>query len=119
VKRDPQEARSGESAASVAGSTAQQAFTAERQVVLGLLDQPDDASGSHPTAIPTARRSHLPACWRLVMTKSLRIAAFVIAETLAAGVPLVEALGIRLKVDARALSQPDEIFFDLMRGRLR
>jgi hypothetical protein len=70
VKRDPQEARSGESAASVAGSTAQQAFTAERQVVLGLLDQPDDASVESSNGDPYARRSHLPACWRLVMTKS-------------------------------------------------
>jgi hypothetical protein len=119
VKRDPQQARSGENAASVAGSTARQAFTAERQVVLGLLDQPDDASVESSNGDPYRTAVVFARLLALGEDEVLRIAAFVMAETLAAGVPLVEALGIRLKVDVRDLSQPDEIFFDLMRGRLR
>jgi ParB family transcriptional regulator, chromosome partitioning protein len=104
VKRDPRQARSGENAASVAGSTAQQASTAERQVVLGLLDQPDDASVESSNGDPYRTAVVFARLLALGEDEVLRIAAFVMAETLAAGVPLVEALGIRLKVDDQSPS---------------
>jgi ParB family chromosome partitioning protein len=39
------------------------------------------------------------------------------AETLAAGSAVVEAVGVHLKVDARPHWQPDEAFYELVRER--
>ena len=47
----------------------------------------------------------------------LRVAAFVMAETLAAGSAVVEAVGQHLQVDARPHWQPDEAFYELVRER--
>jgi len=47
----------------------------------------------------------------------LRVAAFVMANTLAVGDAPVEALGLYLKANAGEVWQPDEVFFDLLRER--
>ena len=46
-----------------------------------------------------------------------RIAAFVMAETLAAGSAVTEFMGTHTKVNARAHWTPDTVFFDLLRDR--
>ena len=47
----------------------------------------------------------------------LRIAAFVMAETLAAGSDVTDAFGVHAKVKTRAHWKPDAAFFDLLRDR--
>src|SRR6185437_871288 len=47
----------------------------------------------------------------------LRIAAFVMALTLAMGDTTVEAAGLRLNATATELWQPDDLFFELIRDR--
>ena len=118
VKADPQRARSEEIAKSIAASPAQQTFAAEREAILALFERPDyqhtvaSASGdAYRTAAVFARLLALPD------DEVLRVAAFVMAETLAAGSAVVEAVGVHLKVDARPHWQPDDIFFELARER--
>lgn len=118
VKPEPQQARSEAIAESVATSPAQQAFDAERQAVLALLDRPDyhhsvTQSGydAYPTAVVFAK----------LLTLSdedvLRIAACVMAETLEAGSAVVEAVGNHLDVDAGQHWQPEDAFFDMIRDK--
>jgi ParB family transcriptional regulator, chromosome partitioning protein len=47
----------------------------------------------------------------------LRVAAFVMAETMAAGSAVVEAVGVHLEVDPRTHWQPDDASFELARER--
>ena len=118
VEVEPQQTRGKEIAASIAGSTATAAFNAKRREILGLLDLPEDgttvAGGNgddYATASVFARLLTLPD------NDVLRILGIVMAETLAAGSAMVEALGVYLKLDMRAVWQPDDIFFDLIRDR--
>lgn len=118
VKAEPQQARGKDIAASVAASPAQQAFAAERPTMLALLDFPEDhaavtfANGdAYRTALVFARLLTLSD------DEVSRVAACVMAETLAAGSPVVEATGLHLKVEPRGQWQPDETFFDLIREK--
>ena len=118
VKAEPQQTQGDDIAKSVAVSTAQQVFDAERSAILVLLERPDyhrtvaSANGdANRTAVIFARLLALSD------DEVLRIAAFVMAETLAASSSVVEALGIYLKVDPSGSWQPDEIFFDLIREK--
>lgn len=118
VNAEPQQARSKDIAASIAASPAQQAFAAEKAAVLAMLSVPEDheciASGNGD-AFRTARIfAHLLT---LSNDELLRIAAAVMAETLAAGSPMVEALGLHLKIAPRGQWQPDDIFFGLIRDK--
>ncbi len=118
VKAEPQQAKSEAIAKSIADSPAQQAFAAEREAMLKLFDRPDyhhtvaSANGdTYRTAAVFARLLAMPD------EQVQRVAAFVMAETLAAGSPLVEAVGVHLKVDARQHWQADDVFFELLRER--
>jgi ParB family chromosome partitioning protein len=118
VEVEPQQTRGKDIAASIAGSTATASFNAKRREILGLLDLPEDeaaiAGGNgddYITASVFARLLTLPD------DDVLRILGIVMAETLAAGTAMVEALGVYLKLDMRAVWQPDETFFDLIRDR--
>ena len=118
VKAEPQQAKSEAIAKSVTDSPAQQAFAAEREAMLKLFERPDyhhtvaSANGdAYRTAAVFARLLTMPD------EEVLRVAAFIMAETLAAGSPLVEAVGVHLKVDARQHWQPDDAFFELARER--
>jgi len=113
VKPDPQRTRSDEIKASIAQSPAQAAFAAEREAVTALLALPDsDEDGDDAlTARVFARLLSLPE------SDVQRIAAFTMAETLAAGSPAVEVAGLVLKVDPHLNWQPDAAFFDLIRDR--
>src|SRR5487761_206250 len=118
VKPEPQIVRGDAIRKSVTGSAAQQAFQAERAQVRALLDRPDDDG---TVAWPSGDSYQTAAVFARLLTLSdddvLRVAACVMAETLAAGSPLVEAVGIHRRVDARTHWQPDDAFFDLVRDR--
>lgn len=118
VRAERQQARSEAIAASIAASPAQQAFEEERTAVFALLDLPQEShtvvesnGDAYRTAVVFARVLALPE------EQVRRIAAFVMAETLAAAGPLVEALGRHLKVDARQHWRPDDAFFELVRDK--
>lgn len=118
VKAEPQQARAKDIAASLAASPAQQAFAAEKASVLTLLALPEDDDAVAWTNGDDYRTSLVFA--RLLALSDdevLRVAAYVMAETLAAGSAVVEALGVHLKLDPRGQWQPDEAFFDLIRER--
>ena len=119
VKPEPQQAHREAIAGSIAGSPAQQAFEAERQAVLALLDRSEDhysvtqpGYDAYPTAVVFAKLLSLSD------EDVLRIAACVMAETLEAGGAVVEAVGNHLAVDTRRHWQPDDAFFDLIRDKV-
>jgi ParB family chromosome partitioning protein len=107
VSPDPLRARSTEIDANIRQSTANIAFEAEYGAVVALLDLPKE----HDTMDVFARL--LVLCDEDV----LRIAAFVMALTLAVGDNAVEAAGLRLNARAAEVWQPDDLFFDLIRDR--
>ncbi len=129
VKAEPQQARGKDIAESVAASPAQQAFATEKTAALALLAIPEDHESVSfllsPIALATGdgngdacRTAYVFArLLTLPGDEVLRIAATVMAETLAAGSPMVEALGLHLKIDPRGQWQPDETFFGLIREK--
>jgi len=107
VSPDPLRARSTEIDANVRKSAAFTAFEAEYAAVVALLNLPKE----HDTVDVFARLLALSD------EEVLRIAAFVMALTLAVGDTPVEAAGLRLNATAAELWQPDDLFFDLIRDR--
>lgn len=107
VRPDPQRAHSNDIAASVAKSAAQAAFETERNAVEALLGTAKEGGTLRLFA-------HL-----LTLTDEdvLRLAAFVMADSLAMGHETVEAAGLHLKASAADLWQPDERFLELVRDR--
>jgi len=107
VKSDPQRARSNEIGASIAGSVAQAKFNDEREAVETLLGKAIERD-------TVAIFAHM-----LTLTDAdvTRIAAFVMADTLAVGDTPVEAAGIYLKANAAEVWHPDDVFFELIRER--
>ena len=126
VRPDPQRADGTAIAESLAASPAQVAFAADAKTVRALLasaikseDHADDvgriAGHGHGNDEVTVR-----VFQRLLKLKDkdvVRIAAFVMAETLAAGSAVTDAFGAHAKVKTRAHWTPDETFFDLLRDR--
>jgi ParB family transcriptional regulator, chromosome partitioning protein len=116
---DPQRANKEEIAGSVRSSNAQAAFEAERQAVLQLLDLEASYLGTvtrgngdpHWGATLFARLLALPD------DAVVRVLAFVMAETLAAGSALVEAAGVVIKPDVARWWAADDTFLDLLRDR--
>jgi ParB family chromosome partitioning protein len=118
VKAEPQQTRGKDIAASIVASPAQQTFATEKAAVLTLLalSEDDDAvawtnGDAYRTALVFARLLALSD------DDVLRVAAYVMAETLASGSAVVEALGVHFKVAPRGHWQPDETFFDLIREK--
>lgn len=118
VKAELQQARGKDIAASVAASPAQQAFATEKTAALALLAVPED-NESVSSGNGDAYRTALVFAHLLTLSgdEVLRIAATAMAGTLAAGSPVVEALGLHLKIDPRGQWQPDETFFGLIREK--
>lgn len=116
VHADPQQAKTEAIAASLKESAAQTAFAKERAAVTALLSLPDDeaVSGLSESARTAAVFARLLA---LTDKQVARVAAFSMAESLAAGSAVVEALGAHLKVDAARHWTPDDAFFDLIRDK--
>jgi len=108
VKSDPQRARSDEIGASIAGAPAQARFETEREAVEALL-------GKSVERDTIGVFAHL-----LTLTDEdvMRVAAFVMADTLAMGDMPVEAVGQRLKPNVTEVWQPGDLFFELIRDRV-
>ncbi|MGX9182127.1 hypothetical protein [Mesorhizobium sp. BHbdii] len=118
VRVEPQRAANETVAASVAASRAEAAFAGKRCEVLTLLGSPDeDGAVAGGNSDEFALASIFARLLSLSDDDVLRVLAFVMAETLAAGSALIEALGNHLNVNVGAYWQPDESFFDLLRDR--
>ena len=118
VKSDPQRSRSDEVKKSIASAPAQAAFKTERDAVAALIALPDQKDEHRPHSGGNDETTLLfTRLLALSEADVLRVAALVMADTLAVGSASVEAAGTHLTVDARALWQPDEAFFELVRDR--
>ncbi|MDR3450084.1 MAG: ParB N-terminal domain-containing protein [Alphaproteobacteria bacterium] len=118
VEVEPQQTRGQEIAASIAGNTATASFNAKRREIVVLLDLPgDEAAIAGGNGDDYATASVFARLLALSDDDVLRVLAIVMAETLAAGSAMVEALGVYLKLDMRTVWQPDDVFFDLIRDR--
>jgi len=126
VKPDTRRADGKATAESVEGSEAQKLFEAEAKKVRALLapafkdedrdpDESDVAGFGYSDPERTVRV--FQRLLKLKDTDVARIAAFVMAETLASGSDVTDAFGTFAKVEVRAHWTPDQVFFDLMRDR--
>lgn len=107
VKSEPQVSRSDAVADSIAKSPAQAALAAQKEAVEAMM-----GLGNRPTTEGAfARLLELPD------PDVLRIGVVVMADTLAAGSKMVDAVGVHLGTDARRFWQPDDTFFELVRDR--
>lgn len=116
IEPDPQTTRKPAIRASIEGSAAQAAFETEQRAVFALLGWTID----HDDEAFVTRRDTATVFAQLAVLedeKVMRIAAFFMAQSLAAGSNVVEEVGTRLAVDVRAHWQPDDTFFDLIRDR--
>lgn len=105
-------------ASSVAGSKAQAVLDAERKAVRELLAIEDtDGSLIRPVWDAPDRSALFARLLALTDDEVLRVLAFVMAETLEAGTPEVEALGCHIDVDMASWWNPDDAFFDLLRDK--
>jgi len=111
---------------SVAASEAQVLFEAEAKKVRKLLAPAFDTDAGEEESLAVEGLAHGDAdltvrvFQRLLKLKDAdvaRIAAFVMAETLAAGSAVTEFMGSHAKVNARAHWTPDMVFFDLLWDR--
>jgi ParB family transcriptional regulator, chromosome partitioning protein len=117
VAAEPQTAKSEAIAASLKQSAAQQAFDQERAAVTELLALPEDETVSRYNGDGYRTAAVFARLLTLTDKQVSRIAAFVMAETLAAGSAVVEALGVHLKADPAQHWTPDDAFFDLVRDK--
>lgn len=111
VKSEAQRSHSNAIKASIEQGAAQRAFEVEREKIEKLLDVPENGDSDSRTAAVFVRLLALKDA------QVQRIAAFVMAETLAVGSVAVEAAGTVLEVDASLHWQPDDTFFDLVREK--
>jgi ParB family chromosome partitioning protein len=123
VKPDSRRADSTAVRESVAGSGANSLFEAEAKKVRALLAPAfkDEEAGSAVAGHGHDASLTVRVFQRLLKLKDrdvARIAAFVMAETLAAGSDVTDAFGAFAKVQPRAHWTPDQTFFDLMRDRV-
>jgi ParB family transcriptional regulator, chromosome partitioning protein len=112
VKADPQRTQINAIRASIEKSKAQAAFDAERDAVEALLAISEDEQGRDDLTTSIFLR-----LLKMSEAEVGRIAAFVMANTLAVGSEVVEAAGVILKTDAGNDWQADETFFELIRDR--
>ena len=117
VRAEPQQARTEAIAASLTASPAQARFAQEREAVIGLLDLPQDGAVAFSNGDDTRTAAVFARLLTLPDEAVGRVAAFVMAETVAAGSAVVEAAGLHLKVDAAPHWTPDATFFDLIRDK--
>lgn len=105
-------------AESIEASTAQKAFAAERQEVFKLLGLKNDGGYIIPPRWEAPDSCALFARLLDLSDKDvMRVAAVLMAETLAAGSDQVEALGHLLSVDMMKWWSPDDTFLDLLRDK--
>ncbi|WP_293699655.1 MULTISPECIES: ParB/RepB/Spo0J family partition protein [unclassified Sphingopyxis] len=115
---EAQRAPKEEIAGSIENAPAEAAFDAQRRAVLAVLGF--DPETPTVTAAPGHRPPFAVLFARLLELPDpvvLEILAIVMGETLQAGHPAVEAIGLHLGTDMRRHWQPDAAFFDQLRDR--
>jgi len=117
VKRDPQTTRNPAIRASIEGSTAEAAFSAEEQAVFALLGWTREDDEDEAFIVRRQTADVFAQLETLGDDGVMRVAAFFMARSLQSGSDVVEEVGRRLAVNARATWQPDDAFFDLIRDR--
>ena len=118
VEAEPQRPSNPAIGQAIAALPAQAAFAERQREAAALVGLDETASAvvqgrpdGETTAAVLARLLDLPD------TDVLRLLAVVMAETLAAGTGLIDALGTTLKVDVGQHWQPDATFFELAKDR--
>ncbi|WP_300295728.1 ParB N-terminal domain-containing protein [Ferrovibrio sp.] len=114
VAPEPQRAGGNNIAQSLAASPAEAGYRARRTEIrslLGLSEETEAITGDGDT------ETVFVALLTLTDAEVLRVMAFVMAETLAVGTPLIDTMGAHLAVDLRTLWQPDDAFFDMLRDK--
>ena len=111
VRLEAQRSHSNAIKASIEQSAAQKAFDAESAKAYDLLDLPENSTGDERTALCFAKLLGMKDA------QVLRVAAAIMADTLAVGSSCVEVTGTVLEVDARSHWQPDDTFLDLVREK--
>jgi len=118
TRPEPQRADKEATAESLAKSSAQAVFEAERGETLRLLGMPKDS----PSVVRSNGDDHrvgalLATLIKLSDDEVMRILTFVMAETFASGTCVIEQIGCHLNVDMGAVWEPDDAFFDLIRDK--
>ena len=122
VKPDRQRTEGEAIAASLAASSAQIAFEKEREKVRKLVgldgaDGDEDAVCCGTTGDDEATTQIFARLARLSEANLARVAAFVMAETLAVGSAAVDTVGVGAGLKPRDHWSPDETFYGLLRDR--
>ena len=122
VKPDRQRTEGEAIAASLAASPAQIAFEKEREKVRKLVgldgaDGDEDAVCCGTTGDDEATTQIFARLARLSEANLARVAAFVMAETLAVGSAAVDTVGVGAGLKPRYHWSPDETFYGLLRDR--
>ena len=120
VSPDRQRSEGEAIAASLAASPAQIAFEKEREKVRKLLRLDDGDETDSPvcrSGTDNATGHMFARLARLSQDNLARVAAFVMAETLAVGSELVDAVGAGAGLKPRDHWTPDETFYGLLRDR--
>ncbi|WP_207145313.1 ParB/RepB/Spo0J family partition protein [Afifella marina] len=127
VEAEPQRGSSEAIAESVTTAKANEAFATERQAVRSLLgiENTDDDEATDSTIVPSRQdyrsRHSLSDTFAVLMELDdaavVRVLAFVMAETLEAHTPMIEALGAQFGTDMRDWWTADQTFFDLLREK--
>jgi ParB family chromosome partitioning protein len=120
VERDPQRFAKPEIAESLEASTAQQAFEKEREAIAELLSietaQILPERGEWQVIRPDMGKmmTHLMT---LADNDVLRILTFLMADSLSAHIPIIDALALTLGTDMSNHWQPEDTFFALIRDK--
>lgn len=118
TQADPQRSDKEATAESIQKARAQTEFEDERKAVLALLCLPEHGHTVVRASGDAQRTAQLlGVLLRLSDDDVMKVLAFVMSETLEAGTPVIEALGVHLNVDMADYWQPDEAFFDLLRDK--
>lgn len=119
IKPDPQRAEKESTSKSIAQSPAQASLDAEREIVLGLIQLEKSHYGTVTRGNGDAftGASLFARLLALPDEAVLRIIAFVMAETLAAGSMLTEAAGLAIKPEVTRWWKLDDTFLDLLKDR--
>ncbi|MGF7156100.1 ParB/RepB/Spo0J family partition protein [Novosphingobium gossypii] len=118
VRAEPQASRSDAVQDSVAKSWGQAVFDVRRRAIMDLMGYDADTSSvtgayTHGQALGTI----FARLMALTEPQVCDIAAVVMGETLAAGTPIMEAVGCELEVKMERWWEADAAFFDTLRDR--
>lgn len=126
VEAEPQSANRNEATeASLAASKAQLAFQEEKAAILALIGLPERKALTRFKPASYYDEGDMPLDLEKLFVKIsalsdedvLRVAAFVMAETLQQGTHLIDTLGKTLEVDMRNWWQGDDAFYALLRDK--